>query len=251
LRFKKSVPSKDRVTLDRAFSKLGLCSRTDATQIIRSGKVTVNGKVIREAEHWVSMREDRVGFEGRHLKPRKRLVLMLNKPTGVVTTHRDSQNRRTVYDLLTGINDWIFPVGRLDKDTSGLLLLTNDTKLGEALTNPGAKVPKTYLVKVNFHPSPEQLRNLENGILLKDGEITLPADVRLLRQSEKCSFLELVIVEGKNRQVRRMIETLGGQVLKLVRTQIGGLVLGNLPPGGYRVLNNDDLVTLWGRNSRR
>lgn len=251
MKFKKSVTSKDRVTLDRAFSKLGLCSRTDAAGFIRSGKVTVNGKVIRKVEHWVSLREDRVGFEGRDLKPRKRVVLALNKPTGVVTSHRDSQDRKTVYDLLTGIDDWVFPVGRLDKDTSGLLLLTNDTEIGESLTNPRAKVPKTYLVKVNFHPSPEQLRNLEGGVMLQEGETTLPAKVRVLRQSEKCSFLELVIVEGKNRQVRRMIETLGGQVLKLVRTQIGGLVLGDLPPGGYRILNNDDLVRLWKKNFRR
>jgi len=162
----------------------------------------------------------------------------------VVTTYRDPQNRKTVYDLLTGQTEWVFPVGRLDRETSGLLLFTNDTRFCELLTNPSSKVPKTYLVKLNFHPSPVQLTELEKGIRLKNGETTLPARVRLLRHTDKCAFLEIIIVEGKNRQIRRMVEALGGKVLKLVRTRIGNLSLGSLQIGCFRPLHSRELANL-------
>jgi pseudouridine synthase len=143
----------------------------------------------------------------------------------------------------------VFPVGRLDLDTSGLLIMTNDTTLAEQMTNPLSKVPKTYQLKINFHPTPEQLDRLKSGIKLNSGETTLPADVKVLRQNEKYSFLELVLVEGKNRQVRRMIEALGGRVMKLVRTRIGNLALGTLPIGHYRVLTRQELTELLKRPS--
>jgi 23S rRNA pseudouridine2605 synthase len=138
----------------------------------------------------------------------------------------------------------VFPVGRLDKETSGLLLLTNDTRFSEIITNPLSKIPKTYLVKVNYRPSPEQLNLIEQGMTLKNGQKTLPAKVRVLKEKEKSATLEMVIVEGKNRQVRRMIEALNGKVLKLVRTRIGNLSLGDLPIGQYRPLSRDDLAQL-------
>jgi pseudouridine synthase len=174
---------------------------------------------------------------------------MLYKPTGVVTSHGDPDQRKTVYDLLTGLKEWVFPVGRLDLDTSGLLILTNDTALGEQMTNPLSKVPKTYQLKINFHPTPEQLDQLQRGIELDNGETTLPASVKELRRNEKYSFLELVLVEGKNRQVRRMIEALGGRVMKLVRIRIGNLALGNLPIGHYRILSRQELAELLKRPS--
>jgi 23S rRNA pseudouridine2605 synthase len=240
-----SPPSKDRVTLDRAFSRSGVFSRTAALLKIRSGCVKVNGKVIRNSEHWVSLSKDTIHCDGQVLRKQKKVYLMLYKPAGVVTSHGDPGHRLTVYDLLPDLKEWVFPVGRLDMDTSGLLLLTNDTEFGERLTNPAFKVSKTYQLKVNFHPTLEQFRLLERGVTLKNGERTLPANVRLLRQTEKCSFLELVLVEGKNRQVRRMIEALGGRVLKLVRTRVGSLALGSLPIGQYRQLDRRDLSELW------
>jgi len=169
---------------------------------------------------------------------------MLYKPKGVVTTHKDPHGRKTVYDLLSGTEEWVFPVGRLDKDTSGLLLLTNDTEFGETLTNPRSKIPKTYQAKVNFRPSVEQLKLLESGMTLRNGEKTLPARVRVIRETERHAHLDITIVEGKNRQIRRMIESLDGRVLKLVRRRIGNLSLGNLQIGRYRFLSKDDLALL-------
>ena len=232
------------MTLDRAFSKSGLFSRTEALRKIESGAVKVNGKIVREATSWVSLSRDSIQCDGQTLRQKRKIYLMLYKPTGVVTSHGDPGQRKTVYDLLAGLEEWVFPVGRLDLETSGLLILTNDTALGERLTNPLSKVPKTYQLKVNFHPTKEQLDRLEQGIELDDGETTLPAKVRVLRRNEKYSFLELVLVEGRNRQVRRMIEALGGRVMKLVRTRIGNLALGTLPIGSYRPLSRHELAEL-------
>jgi 23S rRNA pseudouridine2605 synthase len=243
--------AKDRVTLDRAFSKAGMFSRTEALRKIKSGAVKVNGKVVREPASWVSLSRDSIRCDGQTLRERRKIYLMLYKPTGVVTSHGDPGQRKTVYDLLTGLEEWVFPVGRLDLDTSGLLIMTNDTALGEQMTNPLSKVPKTYQLKINFHPTPEQLDQLERGIELGKGETTLPAKVKVLRENDKYSFLELVLVEGKNRQVRRMIEALGGRVMKLVRTRIGSLALGDLPIGRYRILSPQELAELTKRPSSR
>jgi len=237
------------MTLDRAFSKSGLFSRTEALRKIKSGAVKVNGKIVRTATSWVSLSRDSIQCDGQTLREKRKIYLMLYKPTGVVTSHGDPGQRKTVYDLLNGLEEWVFPVGRLDLETSGLLILTNDTALGERLTNPLSKIPKTYQLKVNFHPTKEQLDRLEQGIELDDGETTLPAKVCVLRQNEKYSFLELVLVEGRNRQVRRMIEALGGRVMKLVRTRIGNLALGTLPIGSYRPLSGRELAELQKRPS--
>ncbi|HEU0006256.1 MAG TPA: pseudouridine synthase [Terriglobia bacterium] len=241
--------SKDRVTLDRAFSKAGMFSRAEALKKIKSGTVKVNGKVVREPASWVSLSCDSIQCDGQTLRERRKIYLMLYKPTGVVTSYGDPGKRKTVYDLLTGLEEWVFPVGRLDLNTSGLLIMTNDTALGEQMTNPLSKVPKTYQLKINFHPTPEQLDRLQRGIELANGETTLPASVKELRRNDKYSFLELVLVEGKNRQVRRMIEALGGRVMKLVRIRIGNLALGNLPIGHYRILNRQELAELLKRPS--
>ena len=245
----KANPGKDRVTLDRAFSKAGMFSRTEALNKITSGVVKVNGKVVREPASWVSLSNDSIQCDGQTLRAQRKIYLMLYKPTGVVTSHGDPGQRKTVYDLLAGLEEWVFPVGRLDLDTSGLLIMTNDTALGEQMTNPLSKVPKTYQLKINFHPTQEQLDQLQRGIKLASGETTLPASVKELRRNDKYSFLELVLMEGKNRQVRRMIEALGGRVMKLVRTRIGNLTLGNLPIGHYRVLSRQELADLMKRPS--
>lgn len=238
--------SKDRVTLDRAFSKRGLFSRTEALKKIKSGAVTVNGKVMRDPATWISLRHDKIRCDGQRLQQRQQIYLMLYKPKGVVTSCGDPEGRTTVYDLLKDPGQWVFPVGRLDKDTTGLLLMTNDAQFSEALTNPLSKVPKTYLVKVNCLFSDSQLEQLRQGIPLKNGEKTLPARVKVLKTKEKSMHLEIIICEGKNRQVRRMIEALGGKVLKLVRTRIGKLGLGDLPIGKWRMLDKRDLALLRG-----
>lgn len=222
-------------------------SRTEALNKISSGSVKVNGRVVRDASSWVSLSRDSIQCDGQPLREQRKIYLMLYKPTGVVTSHGDPGERKTVYDLLTGLKEWVFPVGRLDLDTSGLLILTNDTALGERMTNPLCKIPKTYQLKINFHPTREQLDRLQHGIKLDSGETTLPAGVRELRRNDKYSFLELILVEGRNRQVRRMIEALGGRVMKLVRTRIGNLALGNLPIGQYRQLTRQELAELMKR----
>lgn len=226
------------------FSKYGIASRTDARKEIKSGRVTVNGKRVRDPELWVSLSSDSIKWNGLNLLAQKKIYLMLYKPKGVVTSHGDPEQRRTIYDLLADAEKWVFPVGRLDIDTSGLLLLTNDTKFGEELTNPLSKIPKTYQLKINLHPNPGQLKMLEGGITLKNGERTLPAKVRILRNTERHTRLQIMIVEGKNRQLRRMIEALGGKVLKLVRTRIGSLALGDLQVGRYRKLTSQDMALL-------
>ena len=222
-------------TLDRVLSKAGLGSRTEAAGWIAAGRVRVNGKAVLKPDHWVDPKRDRVTLDGKPIRARQQHYLLLYKPTGYLTTYRDPAGRPTVYDLIADVEAWVFPVGRLDLDTSGLLLLTNDTRLAERLTNPDYKVPKTYLVKTASRLSDEQLEALRRGVTLGDGP-TRPAEVTRLRDSGNRTFFEITITEGRNRQVRRMVEALDSRVLKLVRTGIGTLRIGALEIGKYRKL---------------
>jgi 23S rRNA pseudouridine2605 synthase len=237
--------AKDRMTLDRFFSKCGIYSRTDAVRKIRAGLVTVNGRVVRDPASWVSRGQDKIRCDGQRIKSRDHLYIALYKPKGFVTSYGDPDGRPTVYDLLQGLEDWVFPVGRLDKDTTGLLIMTNDTDLSEHLTNPVSKVSKTYLAKINCRLSPEQIQKLTEGVVLKNGENTLPARVIVLKEKEKTMQIEMVLQEGKNRQVRRMIEAVGGKVLKLVRTRIGVLSLEGLEIGKWRHLEKKEVRQLF------
>jgi pseudouridine synthase len=203
----------------------------------------VNGKVIRTPDHWVDSERDRVTLDNRRVRRQEPVHLLLYKPTGYVTSYRDPERRPTVYDLLKDLDAWVFPVGRLDLDTSGLLILTNDTQLAERLTNPAYKVPKTYLVKSSTVLTDEQLERLRRGVQLRDGP-TRPAIVERLRDSAKYTFLEITITEGRNRQVRRMLEAVDSTVLKLVRTGIGPLRIGDLPIGKHRALTSDEIGLL-------
>jgi len=230
-------------TLERLFSKAGWASRADARGWIAEGRVRVNGAVIRNPDHWVDLEKDRVQFDGKPLRDAAPRYILLYKPKGYLTTWRDPQGRPTVYDLLRDAGAWLSPVGRLDLDTSGLLLMTNDTAFAERLTNPEYKVPKTYQVKTSTLLSDEQLAQLRKGVVLSDGP-TRPARVERLRDSARYTFLELTITEGRNRQVRRMIEAVGSKVLKLVRTAIGPLRIGELPIGRWRDLSGEELRSL-------
>lgn len=230
-------------TLDRVLSKAGLGSRTEARSWIGAGRVRVNGKAIQSPDHWVDLDRDKVTLDDKPVLEARRRYILLYKPKGYVTTYRDPQNRPTVYDLIPGVDQFVGTVGRLDLDTSGLLLLTNDNQLAEALTNPEHLVAKTYLVKASMLLSDAQLEQLARGIELSDG-VTRPAVVRRIRDSEKYTFLELTITEGRNRQVRRMLEAFGCKVLKLVRTNLGPLTLAGLRIGEWRELSPSEVASL-------
>ena len=232
-------------TLERVLSKAGLGSRTEARRWIGAGRVRVNGKLIQTPDHWVDLERDRVTLDGKPIQTREKVYLLLYKPKGYLTTYRDPEHRPTVYDLIRDSGEWMVPVGRLDQDTSGLLIMTNDTDLVERISNPEYKIPKSYLVKTSTLVSDEQMEQLRRGVVLEDGP-TRPAGVKRVRDSEKYSFLEITIREGRNRQVRRMVEAIGSKVLKLVRTRIGDLRIGDLQIGKYRELTVAELKNIRG-----
>jgi 23S rRNA pseudouridine2605 synthase len=237
-------PSKTPLkTLERVLSKAGLGSRTEARKWIGAGRVKVNGKLIQTPDHWVDLARDKVSLDDRPVKAQEQIYLLLYKPTGYITTFKDPEGRPTVYDLIQDAGRWVVPVGRLDLDTSGLLLLTSDTRFAERVTNPDYKVSKTYLVKASTLLSNAQLQQLRDGVTLSDGP-TQPAGVKRVRDSAKYSFIEITLYEGRNRQVRRMIEAVGSKVLKLVRVEIGGLPIGDLPIGHYRRLTPVEVAQL-------
>jgi pseudouridine synthase len=228
-------------TLERVLSKAGLGSRGDARSWVHAGRVKVNGKVTRNPDHWVDMQRDSVRFDGKPLHVRERVYLLLYKPRGYLTTYKDPEGRPTVYDLLDDIGTFVRPVGRLDLDTSGLLLLTNDNQFAERVTNPDSHVPKTYLVKASKVLSDEDLQHLRDGIELADGG-TRPARVKRLRDSGKHTHFEIALTEGRNRQVRRMVEALDARVLKLVRVKIGPIAIGTLAIGRWRRLTRVEVA---------
>ena len=230
-------------TLERALSKAGLGSRTEARKWIGAGRVRVNGKLIQTPDHWVDLERDKVTLDGKPVKAEKKVYLLLYKPTGYLTTFKDPEGRPTIYDLIQDAGRWVVPVGRLDLDTSGLLLLTSDTQFAERVTNPHYKIPKTYLVKASTLLTDAQLEQLRSGVMLTDGP-TQPAQVKRVRDSARYSFIEITIHEGRNRQVRRMLETVGSKVLKLVRTAIGDLRIGELSIGHYRELMPEEVKML-------
>ncbi len=205
----------------------------------------VNGKVVEDPDHWIDFTHDRVEFDGKPLRPRDHAYILLYKPTGYLTTFKDPEGRPTVYDLISEVDTFVSPVGRLDLDTSGLLILTNDTQFAERLTNPDHKIAKTYLVKCADRIGDEALEQLRHGVELNDGPArtapTRPAKVRRVRDSARYSHIELTITEGRNRQVRRMIEAIGSKVLKLVRTRIGPIEIGDLRIGSWRELRPHEL----------
>ncbi|HEY8849512.1 MAG TPA: pseudouridine synthase [Thermoanaerobaculia bacterium] len=225
-------------TLERVLSKAGVGSRSEARRWISDGRVRVNGRVAGDPDAWIDLERDGVSFDGKPLRASKRIYLLLNKPTGYLTTYDDPRGRPTVYDLLDR-DEYLFPVGRLDLDTSGLLILTNDTAFAERLTNPDYKVPKTYRVKASQVLSDDQLEELRRGIMLRDG-ITRPA---IVERIDKSTFM-ITIMEGRNRQVRRMVESLGAKVIKLARVAIGPIGIGKLAIGASRELTEAEVKSL-------
>ena len=229
-------------TLDRVLSKAGLGSRTEARRWIADGRVAVNGRIVVDPSRWIDPKRDRVAFDGRPLRAAEKIYLLLYKPKGYLTTYDDPGGRKTVYDLLPR-DRYLFPVGRLDLDTSGLLVMTNDSAFADRLTNPLHEVAKTYRVKASTHLDDEQLERLRSGVQLPDGP-TRPARVARVRETGGRTVFEITIIEGRNRQVRRMVEALDAKVLKLVRVAIGPITIGDLPIGTVRPLTPAEVRAL-------
>jgi 23S rRNA pseudouridine2605 synthase len=233
-----------KLGLARAMSKLGYCSRSQAVQLIRSGRVRLNSKVQRQAEVPVRIGSDCITIDGAALEPEKKIYLVLNKPRGLVTTASDEKGRETIYTLLEGDSlPWISPVGRLDKASEGLLLLTNDSEWSGRVAAPETHLEKTYHVQINALPDEKLLGALTRGVKA-DGQILRARDVKLLRSGEKNSWLEIVLDEGKNRQIRRMLAAMGVEVLRLVRVAIGPLQLGTPAKGSWRHLTPEEKVAI-------
>jgi 23S rRNA pseudouridine2605 synthase len=234
------------LSLARALSKFGVCSRKEAARWIEDGRVEVDGHVVRWPARRIDPRRQQVSVDGRRVgDDTERIVLALHKPTGYITSRTDPGGRRTVYDLLGDVGRWVFPVGRLDRDTSGLLLLTNDHRLGQRLTDPEGHVPKRYHARVRGVPGEEALRALRDGVPLGDGTYSRPAVVRPLGVGPRgSSWLEIVLTEGKNRQVRRMCAAVGHDVDRLSRVAVGGLALGELASGEWRRLEPSEIGRL-------
>jgi len=238
------MPTKPKMTLDRVLSRFGLGSRTVAREAIVAGRMKVNGRTVRDPDVWVSPGQDTLQLDGQRLKPARKRYLLFYKPKGVITSHGDPAGRDTIYKYLGEESKWIAPVGRLDKDTSGLLLLTNDTAFANFITSPESKVPKTYLVKTSALLSEEVIAQLNAGVEMKRGDLAAPLSVRRREDRGKYTWLDVVLTEGKNREVRRMVEAVGFTVLKLVRTRIGPLTLEGLQVGKWRELTPSEVASL-------
>jgi len=230
----KKRTGKNQVSLARALSKFGIASRTQSAELIKQGRVSVNARIVRLPDLWVDPKRDKLTVDGESLRQQKLVYLVMNKPTGVVTTRVDELGRKTVYDLLPDDSRWLFPVGRLDKDTSGLLLFTNDTRFGDTVTNPLSKLPKTYAVEIDKSLRPDDLKKMQATFVLNDREVLKPAKVKVDKNNLR-SFT-ITIIEGKNRQIRRMCEELGYEVRRLCRLSIGSIRLGSLREGELRAL---------------
>src|SRR5580704_7671362 len=231
------------IGLARALSKLGYCSRSQAAELIRAGRVQLNGRSRRDPQTPVRIDRDRISVEDRALEPRQKIYLMMNKPRGLVTTACDEKARETVYSLLQKPGEalpWVAPVGRLDKASAGLLLLTNDSEWGARVAAPETHLEKTYHVQIDTLADDNLLASLLRGVHSDGGEMLRAGGARVLRSGAKNCWLELVLEEGRNRQIRRMLAVLGVEVLRLVRVAIGPLQLGDLAKGEYRPLTVDE-----------
>ncbi|MBJ7516292.1 MAG: rRNA pseudouridine synthase [Stenotrophomonas sp.] len=226
--------------LARVLSKAGLCSRTEAARWIAAGRVSVDGRTVRDAEFPIQAGRQQVRVDGQPLDAAPRIYLMLNKPRGLVTTAQDEQGRDTVYRCFDGAGlPWLAPVGRLDKASEGLLLFSNDPQWAAALMDPATGPDKTYHVQVDGIPDASMLAAFCAGIE-DEGEFLAARAVTLLRSGEKTCWLEVTLDEGRNRHIRRLLAAFDLQVLRLVRIGIGGLLLGDLPKGQWRMLQTQD-----------
>jgi 23S rRNA pseudouridine2605 synthase len=230
--------------LQKILSKAGVTSRRKAEDLILQGRVSVNGNIVRELGTKAVLGRDEICVDGKTIKPEtEKLVLAFFKPKRCVTTLNDPQGRSTVADFVNKFPMRLYPIGRLDYDAEGLLLLTNDGELAHRLQHPRYKVPKTYLVKVRGHPPTEALAKLQQGVNLEDG-ITAPAELKVMEDDQKATWLSLTLREGRKHQVKRMCAAVGHPVLRLRRTKIGPIELDDLRPGEIRRLKSREVRNL-------
>ena len=230
--------------LQKIIAAAGIASRRAAEQLIIDGHVRVNGKVVTELGSKADASKDHIKVNGKLINPRQpHVYIMLNKPAGYVTTMSDPEGRPTVLDLLKGLKMRVYPVGRLDYNTEGLLILTNDGDFAHLVTHPKHELPKTYRAKVKGVLEDSRIAELEQGVYLDDGR-TAPARVRKLSKEEVNSWVEITIHEGRKRQVRRMFDRVGHSVIKLKRVKVGTLTLGDLDEGAFRYLDADEVAAL-------
>lgn len=228
------------VTLERSLSKMGIASRKIAKSWIEAGRVKVNGRVVRNPQFSVFFERAIIEIDGQRVEKAKTIVLLLNKPKGLVTTRSDEKGRPTVFSIIEGFDSHLHSVGRLDRATSGLLLLTNNTKISSWLTSPENGVSRVYLVTVKGEFKDDALARVRAGIL-DQGELLKAENVEVRKTSSRESHLKVELKEGKNREVRRMFLAVGHEVTRLKRISFGGLDLGDLKPGQYREVTSEEI----------
>ncbi len=233
----------DRIRLQKYLSMCAVASRRKAEELIAQGKVKVNGKVAQIGDK-ISPKHDTVTVSGRKIVgSRKHYYIMLHKPRGYITTMDDEMGRKCVAELVRDVGARVYPVGRLDKDSEGLLLMTNDGEFANHMTHPSKHIPKTYRVTVRPDVTEDMLTAFATGMEI-DGRITAPADAHIIEKQDNRVVMEIVLYEGRNRQIRKMCESLGLEVARLKRTSMGSLKLGMLPPGKWRELKEDEVHKL-------
>jgi 23S rRNA pseudouridine2605 synthase len=230
--------------LQKILAHAGVASRRQAEELIEKRRVRVNGRIVSELGAKADPRRDKIEVDGRRITREEPVYYVLHKPRGVVSTLKDPQGRKTIRDLIADIPERVFPVGRLDYHTSGALLLTNDGELAEALLRPKKNVPKTYIVKLVGHLDIPELDALRNGVVLDDGYKTKPAELFIVRQEERHTWLQITLIEGKNRQIHRMGDAIGHPVRRLARVSFAELDTDGLRPGRFRPLRAKELLRL-------
>lgn len=231
------------IRIQKLLSQAGIASRREAERLIKEGRVSVNGKRVTELGSKVDPDKDRVKVDHKLVLLPKKIYIILNKPKRYITSVQDPEGRPVITDLLPELGSKVFPVGRLDYDTEGLILLTNDGDIAQKLQHPRYKIPRTYLAKIKGTPNEKDLYPITKGIKLDDG-LTLPAEVKKIKEGLKNCWVEITVREGKNRLVKRMFERIGFPVLKLIRIRFDGLKLHNLPSGHFRFLNHIEVTRL-------
>lgn len=233
----------DRIRLQKYLSQAAVASRRKSEELILQGKIKVNGKVAGLGDK-VSPRHDTVTVSGKKIVlNKKHYYIMLHKPRGFITTMEDEMGRKCVAQLISDVGTRVYPVGRLDRESEGLLIMTNDGEFANAMTHPSNHVPKTYRVTIRPDISKEQLNKMQDGMEI-DGRVTAPCDVHVIEKKDDRVVLEVILYEGRNRQIRKMCETLGLEVARLKRNAIGTLKLGMLPQGKWRELTDDEVHKL-------
>ena len=239
-----SIPIMTKERIQKVIANAGITSRRKAEELIQEGRVMVDGRRVTKLGSTVDPEISILTVDGKRITPPvQKTYILLNKPRGYITSLDDPQERKTVIDLLATVKERVFPVGRLDYDAEGLLILTNDGELANRLLHPRFKVPRTYLVKVKGYPSHQTIKKLRAGVRLADGP-TQPAHVTFLDKTNQNSWISITITEGRNNLIKRMFELVGHRVLKLKRVRFGSLTLGDLPTGEYRFLQPEEIVKM-------